>query len=272
MVMLKSDPRAREKPCLRCGYSLRHIADARHCPECGLSVWLSLSGNDDLEMSNPAWVSRLTLAAAAMALAHGILFGEAAWLLLLPFHRIAPGWGMWYGLPLMLASLLIVSGTGLLIFAIAEGRYPERARGFRTAAKVVGGLSLGIAGLLVFLRARGIYPIESLYWVFMFAHAPGIVAWAYVRHVAQRIPSRRIRQIARVLVIALILSMVWTFTRGSFLPYMIVLMPWGKSLFAWSAFLLVYPMVGAAASIFLARVLYKASKVAQKNWTSESAH
>src|SRR5688572_17924956 len=55
VIMIKGDARAREKPCLRCGYSLRKI-DSTHCPECGLSVWLSLNQNDTLDYSNPAWL------------------------------------------------------------------------------------------------------------------------------------------------------------------------------------------------------------------------
>jgi ribosomal protein S27AE len=45
----QSDARAREKPCLRCGTSLRKNLDDKYCPECGLSVWLSLNLNDTLE-------------------------------------------------------------------------------------------------------------------------------------------------------------------------------------------------------------------------------
>ena len=58
LVIIKSDRRAREKPCLRCGYSLRRI-DSTHCPECGLSVWLSLNQNDALDFSRPEWLRRM---------------------------------------------------------------------------------------------------------------------------------------------------------------------------------------------------------------------
>ena len=78
LVMIKSDARAREKPCLRCGYSLRKI-DAMHCPECGLSVWLSLNAHDHLDRSNPEWLRRMAVGLIVMAvamlpalLAHGL--------------------------------------------------------------------------------------------------------------------------------------------------------------------------------------------------------
>src|SRR5437764_6386117 len=77
LVIIKSDPRAREKPCLRCGYSLRKITDSNYCPECGLSVWLSLNQNDTLEMSNPDWLRRMALGlwvlAAASVIALAVL-------------------------------------------------------------------------------------------------------------------------------------------------------------------------------------------------------
>src|SRR5690242_12457236 len=66
LVMIKSDPRAREKPCLRCGHSLRKI-DATHCPDCGLSVWLSLNSNDGLDGSRPEWLRRMAVALWVMA-------------------------------------------------------------------------------------------------------------------------------------------------------------------------------------------------------------
>src|SRR3954466_6376187 len=71
LVMIKSDPRAREKPCLRCGYSLRKI-DATHCPECGLSVWLSLNNNDGLDASRPEWLRRMATALWILAGAQGV--------------------------------------------------------------------------------------------------------------------------------------------------------------------------------------------------------
>src|SRR6185503_17302901 len=76
LVMIKSDKRAREKPCLRCGYSLRRI-ESTHCPECGLSVWLSLNQNDNLDMSNPPWLRRMAVGLWLMAV--GSLLGLAGY-------------------------------------------------------------------------------------------------------------------------------------------------------------------------------------------------
>src|SRR3954447_17612684 len=67
VTLVKSDPKAREKPCLRCGYSLRKLLDAKHCPECGLSMWLSLNANDSLDWSNPSWLRRLAFGGIILA-------------------------------------------------------------------------------------------------------------------------------------------------------------------------------------------------------------
>src|SRR4051812_24082878 len=81
VVRIMSDAKAREKPCLRCGYSLRKILDARYCPECGLSVWLSLNPDDSLDRSSPPWTRRLAMASWIMAAAQviGLAAIVAAW-------------------------------------------------------------------------------------------------------------------------------------------------------------------------------------------------
>src|SRR5258706_15986243 len=94
LVLVKSDPKAREKPCLRCGYSLRKIMDARNCPECGLSVWVSLNQNDSLDWSRPEWLRGISLAALVMAAAQGL------GLLMAGVLAGAPFWGgrvRWWG-------------------------------------------------------------------------------------------------------------------------------------------------------------------------------
>src|SRR2546423_5256295 len=91
-----NDPKAREKPCLRCGYSLRKLPDARHCPECGLSVWLSLKQGDSLDLSNPAWLRRLATACWVIAAAHA--FALALWTVLwsFGFQALLMGRGRWF--------------------------------------------------------------------------------------------------------------------------------------------------------------------------------
>jgi hypothetical protein len=63
----RSDPRAREKPCIRCGLSLRKHLDDRYCPDCGLSVWMSLNANDALDYSNANWLRKASRGAWVMS-------------------------------------------------------------------------------------------------------------------------------------------------------------------------------------------------------------
>jgi hypothetical protein len=64
-----NDPRARNKPCLRCNRSLLRHLDDRHCPTCGLSVWLSLNPNDSLDWSRASWLNRSARGAWLLAVA-----------------------------------------------------------------------------------------------------------------------------------------------------------------------------------------------------------
>ena len=78
-VMIKADPRAREKPCIRCGYSLRKLTDSNHGPKCGLATWLSLNQNDTPEMSNPAWLGRMAPGLIVMSVAGLVALAALEW-------------------------------------------------------------------------------------------------------------------------------------------------------------------------------------------------
>src|SRR5690349_22555814 len=82
-VILVSDREARLKPCLRCGYSLRNIAGAKNCPECGLAVRVSLSSNTGLEWSNPRWQRFRALAYGILAFAMlcSVITFSAGWII-----------------------------------------------------------------------------------------------------------------------------------------------------------------------------------------------
>src|SRR2546421_680903 len=73
VVIIRADRRARGEPCLRYGYSLRKLMDAKRCPECGLPIFISLGNNQTLEWSNPAWVGKLSLACWMLVGSQGLL-------------------------------------------------------------------------------------------------------------------------------------------------------------------------------------------------------
>src|SRR5688572_16033275 len=151
LVLIKSDPKAREKPCLRCGYSLRRIGDSRNCPECGLSVWVSLNQNDSLDWSRPDWLRMISVGATVMAGAQGMLMVAAG---------VVVAGGMWGDAWLMswiVGFYLMALGAGMIVMGMPERRYPDRFKGYRWFLVVCGGLSgllgLGIAAMAAAGRA-----------------------------------------------------------------------------------------------------------------------
>lgn len=70
MVDTSRDARlvAADLPCRRCGYNLRGLDVNGFCPECNSPVARALGG-DWIRLSDPAWLSQVTLGAALLALA-----------------------------------------------------------------------------------------------------------------------------------------------------------------------------------------------------------
>jgi hypothetical protein len=144
--MLVSSERARSKPCLRCGYSLRHVMDRAHCSECGLPIWISLNGNDSLGLSNPDWLFTTAFAAAGLGLAAG------GWTVLQAARLVGcVGYGhLWTPRPyriddgIVCGALWCVFITSGLLLIRHEGRWPERGRSERI---------FGIAGIVAFAVA-----------------------------------------------------------------------------------------------------------------------
>ena len=266
LVMIKSDPRARLKPCLRCGYSLRNVPDARLCPECGLPIWLTLGGNDDLEMSNPTWVRRLSFAAGVMALGHVVLFLAVvvlhAWVLTTDEERYLyfdPG----SIAPFVGGAYLALCSLGLILLGTDEGRIPERVRALRRATL--------IAGCIAF--AAGVWFMTPYYgWhmpmvlILLIAAAQAAFGWAYIQKLARRIPSNRIAFFAQYLWIGVVIVFASLVLRGTVWAMWILYEPWSKPVLAWTLFLLVYPIVAVALLVRIALTLRRAAIGADRNW------
>ena len=77
--------------CLRCGYDLRGLDPASHCPECGLSVSFTLNPPAALCAAPPEWVRTLAIGAALFLLSF-VLIPVAPILfdVFLPYDRTAP--------------------------------------------------------------------------------------------------------------------------------------------------------------------------------------
>lgn len=266
LVLIKSDARARLRPCLRCGYSLRNVPDARVCPECGLAVWLSLSGNDDLELSNPQWLRRVATAMLVLAAAHAILFAGV-----IAFHAwrmiTADPWlGVyenWHVIGYVCAGYLGACGAGLMLLGGEEGRVPERARALRRAASAAGIVGLALAACV----AAPVYAFHIPIFIGLLVAAfQAVFTWCYAQELARRIPSRRLEFFAKYLWIAVLVAFASVVFRGSIWTTWALYSPWSTRVIAWTLFLIAYPPLAIAMYVALARRYRSAAKAAMKNW------
>ena len=271
LTIIKSDPRARLKPCLRCGYSLRNVPDARLCPECGLPIWLTRGGNDDLEMSNPQWLGRLTVAAVVLGAAHVILtLGVLVlhgWVLATDEERymtLDPG----SIAPFVGGPYLALCGVGLILLGGAEGRIPERAPRLRRAALVAGAIALaaGVWFAVPYYRFN-----TPMILILLVTCAQALFGWAYLQQLARRIPSQRIAFFAQYLWIGVAVLFASLVLRGVGWALWMLYEPWSKEVLVWTLVLLAYPPLVAWLWLSLARTLHNAAKAARKNWEPENS-
>jgi NO-binding membrane sensor protein with MHYT domain len=267
VVMIKSDPRAREKPCLRCGYSLRKI-DATHCPECGLSVWLSLNNNDGLDASHPEWLRQMSSALWAMAAAQLLGLFPFAFATLYQFGLfVSPTSTLYYTLHaanLSTVVYLAVYHAGLILLTQAERRYPDRLKAWRVAAWI----SSSIAALFVI----GMLATILRFTTFIAWHLPllgvllasAIVTLGHLRNLARRIPSSRLARICSILMFlpAIPFLKVFPFI-GAFLLFQ----------FAWVFEFLPVLYLPISAVLFTRFALHfqRAATAAEQHWQSETA-
>ena len=297
VTIIKSDVRSREKPCLRCGYSLRKI-DSTHCPECGLSLWISLNSNNHLDRSSPDWLRRMALGLIVMTIAMlpGVVsYGLAA------KHRIEVSQKLLHARKLMEAvqasdvpdpktyaaalvahaqarqisstpwaelaagiSFLLLYHAGLLALTWNEQRYPDKLKGWRIATWVSSGgaVLVAITSFSAFFSevAREVSPTTGGA-IGVFA---GIITWTFLRRIAQRIPSRNLSRLYGWLVLVPIVSLLNVFP--FLIDSMVVELGWVLEVVVGIYFI-------AAAVIFvrLAVLLRREAKVSEKAWSDETA-
>jgi hypothetical protein len=291
LVMIKSDPRAREKPCIRCGYSLRKVTDSPHCPECGLSVWLSLNNNDTLENSNPDWLRRSALALYLLAATSLLAFAAAVPQAKYNYDvsrfrserlralREAEETGAnpqklsaifaarppRPNVPLQRASQFITIaasvgfGLALVLLTSPEGRYPDKLVSYRIFARVLAAAALLAAFLALptFLRDRDVITLGSLTFSRIVALLALTCATTYLREIARRAPSKRLARLSAWLAILPLVSLFYSFIRNSdWLPDLLPLL---------------YHPAATALFIAFAILLRREARLAEKNWSTETA-
>ena len=269
ILLVKSDRKAREKPCLRCGYSLRKNFDAKYCPECGLSVWLSLSNNDGLDWSNPPWLAKLSLACVAMAAAQllgliaytGLVVSEyAGWV---PSLRISAGRvDILSGVG---AAYAIVASVAMLLISSNENRHPDKWRIYKWALRVVAGL--GLLGALVIILWLASVPFGlrvdyHQYGLEAFIIASVLTTLGYLRTLAQRGHHSTLARWSGLLLLGSAASLLkavpilWIMFSGNLILALVALL---------------YLPATCALMIGYAVLFHRSSKSAAKGWESETA-
>jgi len=258
LVLVKSDPKAREKPCLRCGYSLRKILDARNCPECGLSVWVSLNQNDSLDWSRPEWLRLIATGAFVMAAAQALGIFMAI-LIALPWM-----WG-WFATAWVVAAYLLAVGGGMIVLGAPEKRYPDKLKGYRWFIVVAGAIEALIGLGMASYAAMGRSGLDHWWWllsVIQFVILIGAAATLlYLRKLAHRLGSHKLAKVLGWLLLIPLLKFVQAFPLwGISLAYgfcgLAELLPW------------LYMPISIGILIYLAIGFRKAAKGAEVNWAS----
>lgn len=258
--IIRSDPKAREKPCLRCGSSLRQHLDARYCPGCGLSVWLSLNQNDALDWSKPDWLRMMSLASLVLAVAQAP--AALAWGLLRARGPVG-----WVAL-LAAAVYFVLLAAGLALLSWPEHRHPDRFRGQRLALRIAAGASLLLGVLMLWGAGRRDGGQEVAAGTITCVELAGlvcsIVAFAYLRPLARRIPNSAVARICGYLLFLPILGLlaVIPFVAGTFLfmffHYIMLYLPW------------VYLPIAGVVLIGFSLTFLRASRSAAAHWAAES--
>jgi hypothetical protein len=273
-VILVSDKQARLKPCLRCGYSLRYVAGFKNCPECGLAVRVSLSGNSALDWSNPRWQRFLALGFGLLAFGMmcRLLSFTADWVL----HWFEQDYSSSDGMLRALDGTVrytsqaepIICGIALCLLAKGERRYPDESRSVR-AATLSGGLLLIATGLLNAATRHALWRPGSWGWYLLWhaMYGPWIpliisgLCWLYAHHFGIRGGVRLLFQLARV--------PIWIVTAGGILWVINV-----DGLFApipLRQLLLevAFPLATIVVSAIAIRVLLLGANEAELNWVTD---
>ncbi|HEV8377905.1 MAG TPA: hypothetical protein VGP99_03565 [Tepidisphaeraceae bacterium] len=258
LVLIKSDPRAREKPCLRCGYSLRKIVDARNCPECGLSVWISLNNNDSLDWSRPDWLRVISLGALVMAAAQGLgIFAVVVLMMPWLLGSLVSAW--------VVAVYLLALSGGMILLAAPEKRYPDKLKGYRwflVAAAIAGGL---FGSAIATYAASGRSPIFRWAWLYgimqILLLISAVATLLYLRKLAHRLGTARLAKVLGWLLLIPLLKFVQAFPFwGIYLGWQFLgigeLLPW------------LYIPISLGILIYLAIAFRKAANAAEVNWAS----
>lgn len=258
MLQVMSDPIARLKPCLRCRMSLKGHLDDKYCPQCGLSVWLSLNAGDSLGASNPPWLKKTSLACIVLAITHilGVFALGAGFLFPWIKHYLAGGY-------------CLIGAAPMFLLALHEHRHPDRLKSHRLWIRITAGIQI-VAGLILLVKRPAdpealAMPIVGLFSnpeILVYA-ASGAAIWLYLRRLIRRSEKANwARFVSWLLFIPMIAAVKYMPVIGFYLFWMAELL------------LYVFPFVYFPASVVLlilfATVFDNASVQAAAHWKNET--
>ncbi len=261
-TLLKSDPIARSKPCLRCGYSLRNLLDSKNCPECNLPIWLSLSGSNALDMSNPLWLRRLARGAIVMSIAQ-----VPAVAALVTAYKTRDESDP--NLTLFIALYFLIFHTGLFLLLSNERRYPDNSpvlrnfgRGISVIAAFIGADFLSAALGIREMTMNGIAAIVLAGAITLWS---ALLTWIYLKRIAPRLTdhSRTVTRICGYLILATLMQIGRFLFVGDF--FLMVAIRWVLQCLPW----IYFPFV-AAMLAWLGRAFLRASRTAKGHWQTET--
>jgi len=238
-----------------------------------------MSGDDSLEMSDPAWVRRQRLAGATLLLAHigglvamGLI--HAAFIRREYGPRLGVYRGAWLG---PVAWITPVSGMLLALGAVLlasrpEGRYPDRLAPIRLF------LWFGSLPLLLlsgFELLQSTRPIRGSWlpgWLHVLSASVTILAaWGHLHELARRVPARRYMHAIFMLCMPLVLAAAfWLFaSQRNWLLFSLRVNPWRRPAWPWTVALLVYVPWAAVMLGYCWALLRSAAREADRNWVSD---
>jgi hypothetical protein len=272
-VIFVSDKQARLKPCLRCGYSLRHIAGAKNCPECGLAVRISFSSNSGLEWTNPRWQRFLAFGFGVLAIGQlcTLLSSATYWILYGADDDYYQLGDVTFQLLYRLndyagQSAPIICGVALCFLSKGEQRYPDRSRLSR-ALRLSAGVLLIVLGSLHAATRHTLWQYRS--WVgYILSHALHgpwlpfvmcVLVCAYVIDLGKRSGSRLLSRLSQ--------APIWSVAAG-FVFWLINI-----NQFIWPLPLLLldaaFPLSMIVMLVATIRALLSGAREAELNWVTD---
>jgi hypothetical protein len=191
-----------DTPCRNCSYNLRTLPTSALCPECGMSIALSLR-SDLLRFSNPDWL---------ILLRRGMIcsfIGTLGMLILsYAFGRILPMGGGIGVVEQALAEALALGGTWIITTpdpgGLGEDQYGPWRRAVRLLVVLRGIDWIAQRGITTLAMssaaARNGIPLQFLFMIsYLLSSALAVAEMGYLARLAARLPNVALTMLARTL-------------------------------------------------------------------------